>query len=56
MAKLAETTKVPVEQAMENLRQGGFANATAESNLRQQATQNGRRPIEIAQVVQEGHR
>jgi hypothetical protein len=39
------------QPAMENLREAGFTAATAESNMRQLATQNGRRPIEVAKII-----
>jgi hypothetical protein len=34
------------------LRQAGFTDATADSNMRQLTTQNGKRPIDVAQVIQ----
>ena len=52
VGQLCEETNIPVETALERLRQAGFTAATAESNMRQLATQNGRRPIEVAQIIQ----
>jgi hypothetical protein len=52
VGQLCEEAGVPVDTALERLRQAGFTAATAESNMRQVATQNGRRPIEVAQIIQ----
>ena len=52
VGQLCEETNIPVETALERLRQAGFTDATAESNMRQLATENGRRPIEVAQIIQ----
>jgi hypothetical protein len=52
VGQLCEETNIPVERALERLRQAGFTSATAESNMRQLATENGRRPIEVAQIIQ----
>jgi hypothetical protein len=52
VGQLCEETNIPVETALERLRRAGFTAATAESNMRQLATQNGRRPIEVAQIIQ----
>lgn len=43
---------VPVATALDRLRQAGFTDATAESNMREVATKLGKRPIEVAQVIQ----
>jgi hypothetical protein len=63
VGQLCDEANVPVETALERLRQAGFTGATAGSNLRQLAADNGRRPIEVAQAIQgrlptveEGHR
>jgi hypothetical protein len=52
IGQICEETNIPVETALERLRQAGFTAATAESNMRQLATQNGKRPIEVAQIIQ----
>jgi hypothetical protein len=52
VGQLCEEANLPVETALERLRQAGFTAATAESNMRQLATQVGRRPIEVAQIIQ----
>jgi hypothetical protein len=52
VAQLCEEANLPVETALERLRQAGFTAATAESNMWQLATQVGRRPIEVAQIIQ----
>jgi len=52
VGQLCQEVNVPIETALERLRQAGFTDATADSNMRQLATQNGKRPIEVAQVIQ----
>jgi hypothetical protein len=52
VGQFCEETNIPVETALERLRQAGFTAATAESNMRQLATQNGKRPIEVSQIIQ----
>jgi hypothetical protein len=52
VGQLCEEADVPVEAALARLRQAGFTGATAESNMRQLATENGKRPIEVAQIIQ----
>jgi hypothetical protein len=51
VGQLCAETGIPVDTALERLRQAGFPDAAAESNMRQLATANGRRPIEVAQVI-----
>jgi hypothetical protein len=51
VGQLCTETGIPVATALERLRQAGFPDATAESNMRQLATANGRRPIEVAQII-----
>jgi hypothetical protein len=52
VGQLCQEVNVPIETALERLRQAGFTDATADSNMRQLATRNGKRPIEVAQVIQ----
>lgn len=52
IGQLCDETNIPVETALERLRQAGFTAATAGSNMRQVATQHGKRPIEVAQIIQ----
>jgi hypothetical protein len=52
VGQFCEEANIPVDAALERLRQAGFTAATAESNMRQLATQNGKRPIEVAQIIQ----
>ncbi len=52
VAQLCGETNTPVEAALERLAQAGFTGATAESNMRELATKHGRRPIEVAQIIQ----
>ena len=51
VGQLCAETGIPLETALERLHQAGFPDAAAESNMRQLATANGRRPIEVAQIV-----
>jgi hypothetical protein len=50
--QLADQVNVPLATALERLRRAGIAHAAAESGLRELATSNSRRPIEIAQIIQ----
>lgn len=52
VGQICQEVNIPVETALERLRQAGFTDAAADSNMRQLATQYGRRPIEVAQVIQ----
>ncbi len=52
VGQFSEESNIPVETALERLRQAGFTAATVESNMRQLATENGRRPIEVAKIIQ----
>jgi hypothetical protein len=52
VGQLCEEASIPVETALARLRQAGFTAATAESNMRQLASQNGKRPIEVAEIIQ----
>jgi hypothetical protein len=51
VGELCRESNIPVETGLGRLRQAGFADATAGSNLRQLATANGRRPIDVVQVI-----
>lgn len=51
IAQLCAETGIPLDTALDRLHQAGFPDAVAESNMRQLATANGRRPIEVAQVI-----
>ena len=51
VAQLCAETGIPLETALERLHGGGFPDANGESNMRQLATANGRRPIEVAQII-----
>jgi hypothetical protein len=52
VGQLCQEANVPIETALGRLRQAGFTNATSDSNMRHLATQNGKRPIDVAQVIQ----
>jgi hypothetical protein len=52
VGQLCEETNTPVNAALARLEQAGFHGATAGSNMRELATKNGRRPIEVAEIVQ----
>jgi Domain of unknown function (DUF4405) len=63
VGEICQQVNIPVETAIDRLRQAGFTDATPDSNMRQLATANGKRPIEVAQIIQglppgaqEGHR
>jgi hypothetical protein len=52
VAQLCSETNTPIETALERLARAGFTGATAESNMKELATRNGRRPNEVAQIIQ----
>jgi hypothetical protein len=52
VGQLCQEVNVPIETGLERLRQAGFNAVTVDSNMRQLAAQNGKRPIEVAQVIQ----
>jgi len=52
VGQLCEETGTPIDAALARLEQAGLPGATAESNMRELAQKNGRRPIEVAQIIQ----
>ena len=52
VGQLCAETGTPIDTALARLEQAGLPGATAESNMRELAQKNGRRPIEVAQIIQ----
>jgi hypothetical protein len=50
--QIAEQVNVPLATAIDRLRQAGIDDAAADSNVRELATTHGRRPFEVAQIIQ----
>ncbi|RPJ70256.1 MAG: DUF4405 domain-containing protein [Acidobacteria bacterium] len=50
--QIAEQLDIPLTTALDRLHRAGIRQAAADSNLRELATANSRRPFEIAQIIQ----
>jgi hypothetical protein len=50
--EVAEQLHVPLEHALDRLREAGVKNAAGDANIRTLATSNGKRPFELVQILQ----